>query len=383
MPISTFGGRDLDWVLYGPGGIVDSGRLVWIDDEDGDDPYYDALGFTLDPGHYRVVVTLDEESQVVVDADFDVVECVTVESGCHTVTFTNPAGNPAVLVRYSAAQTEDWPDQDPAEPREAIIQPGESRAVEIFWFEISWDAYAPADDPGDQWPNAGGHYSELPVQHCGPTMTRGEVGCAASPQGSVDASLSPPGDRGVRYRIVDDLGRPVHRAGPVGSDGRVHTDLPIGAYLFRSYTSDDTLPYDQAWFSVPPCVTAVQTCQGIKFANPSDHTVRVSYQREGVAEGASVRIGAGKAKTVEVASGTVSWSAAPYQTDDLWLVEPGHGSVRVDATCPSPSEGDQGTDDRDPLPNTGGPVTLWVVLAGLATAMTGLALLHRPRRRRS
>ena len=89
-----------------------------------------------------MVVTLTEESQVVVDADFDVVECVTAESGCHTVTFTNPAGNPAVLVRYGAAQTEDWPDQDPAEPREAIIQPGESRAVEIYWFEIWWEAYA-------------------------------------------------------------------------------------------------------------------------------------------------------------------------------------------------------------------------------------------------
>ena len=44
-----FGGRDLDWVLHGPGGIVDSGRLVWIDDEDEDDSYYDNLEFTLDP----------------------------------------------------------------------------------------------------------------------------------------------------------------------------------------------------------------------------------------------------------------------------------------------------------------------------------------------
>ena len=151
-----FGGRDLDWVLHGPGGSVDSGRVVWIDDEDGADPYYDDLEFTLDPGHYRVAVALAEDSQVVVDAEFDVVECVTVENGCHTVTFTNPAVNPAMLVRYSAAQTGDWPDQDPAKPREAIIQPGESRAVEIFWFEISWDAYAPADAPDDLWPNAGG-----------------------------------------------------------------------------------------------------------------------------------------------------------------------------------------------------------------------------------
>ncbi len=141
--------------------------------------------------------------------------------------------------------------------------------------------------------------------------------------------------------------------------------------------------YDQAWFSVPPCVTAVQTCQAVKFANPSDHTVRVSYQREDAAESIAVRIGAGKAKTVEVASGTVSWIAAGYETDALWLIEPGHGSVRIDATCPSPDKGDQGTDNRDPLPNTGGPVTWWVVLAGLATVMTGLALLLSPGRRRS
>jgi LPXTG-motif cell wall-anchored protein len=58
----------------------------------------------------------------------------------------------------------------------------------------------------------------------------------------------------------------------------------------------------------------------------------------------------------------------------------GHGSVPVDPTCASP---DNRTDSGDRLPHTGGPVTSWVGLAAVATAVTSLALLLRPRRRRT
>ena len=101
-----------------------------------------------------------------------------------------------------------------------------------------------------------------------------------------------------------------------------------------------------------------------------------------------MRIGAGKAKTVSVSPGTLTWHAAAYDTDELWQIQPGQGSVQIDATCPppenpAPDNTNKETQDHDPLPNTGGPVTWWLGPAGLATAVTGLALLLRPRRRRS
>ena len=93
MPISTSSAA-VTWIGLCTDRAAALIRAVWCGSMTriGADPYYDDLGFTLDPDHYRVVVTLAEDSQVVVDAEFDVVECVTVENGCHTVTFTNPAG---------------------------------------------------------------------------------------------------------------------------------------------------------------------------------------------------------------------------------------------------------------------------------------------------
>ena len=309
---------------------IDSGRLTWFADEEG----YADLTFSLAPGGYRLTVTLAAQARAVVDAEFEILGCVTAEAGCHSVTFTNPPGNPAVRVRYGPAQGEDWPDQDSGEHGEAILQPGESRAVQILYFEIAWRANAAATDRDVVKSEAGAHYSEVPDQHCGPTMTRAVVRCAGARRGTVDAWLFPPSERGVRYRVVDDnFGKPVDRGRRVGPDGRAHSELPVGGYIFRSYTSDETLPYDQASFQVPPCVTAVRKCRAVKFLNSSDHTVEVSYRRRGTAGNGTARIGSGKTKMVPVSSGTLTWRASLDETDALWQVDAGHGSVRIDPKC--------------------------------------------------
>ncbi len=329
-----FAGRDLEWVLQdSPStGTGASGRLAWIADEG----FYDDLSFSPDPGRYRITVTLVAEARVVVDAEFEILGCVTAAAGCHSVTFSNPQGGPAVRVRYGPAQGEDWPDQDSGNDGEAILQPGETRAIPILYYEIYWKAMAAATERGVPKSGAGEHYSELPDQHCGPTMTRGTVRCASARRGTVDAWLSPPSERGVRYRIVDDMsGKPIDRGGRVGKDGRVHGELPVGGYVFRSYTDDEVLPYDQAWFQVERCVvTAVPKCRAARFTNPTGYDVEIRYRSEDSADSSgTTRIGAGKTKTVPMASGKLSWRAYVDEADALWQVEAGRGSVRIDPDC--------------------------------------------------
>jgi hypothetical protein len=364
--------RDIEWVLLGPGGVVEaSGRLEW----DAESRFYESVvgDFSLEVGHYRVNVTMVDEARVIVQGEFNIVHCVSAEAGCHAVTFTNPPGNPPVRVRYGPSQTEDWPDQDPGKGGSMVLQPGQSRAVDTFHYEISWEAFGPADRDV-KVPNAGGDYSELPDQHCGPTMTRGVIGCAVNGRGTVDARLSPPSSRGLRYRIVHEMEPGELASGRVGSNRRVQMEVPAGfSYIFRSYTSGHVMPYDQAWIDVPPCVTAVQTCHTIKFSNPSDATVAVSYRPSGRQRNSTVRIKAGRSRTVSVPPGQLTWRATAKLGVGLWELDPGRGSLRIDPACVSPS-------DPNRLPNTGAPVTGWAGRASVVLVGTGLALLLRRRR---
>ena len=79
-------------------------------------------------------------------------------------------------------------------------------------------------------------------------MTRGVVRCAVAGRGSVQARLSPPDRRAMRYRITDDFGEalPGDPDGPVGRDGTVRRELPEGQYLFRAYTTANAAAYDLA-----------------------------------------------------------------------------------------------------------------------------------------
>jgi hypothetical protein len=186
--------------------------------------------------------------------------------------------------------------------------------------------------------------------------------------------LSPSNDRGLRYRLTRDYGEFLGRGKRVGADGQARLELGPGYYTFRSYTADNALPYDRAAFIVPPCVTAIEKCHAVKFKNPSDEKVAITYRREGETQGTTIRLAYGRAKTVAVASGTLTWEVAAYQSDALWTIKPGRGSVQIDPTCQSPSVS---PNDTDKLPATGGPAPWW--WAGLAGVTIGAWLLIRKR----
>ena len=338
---------------------------MWFADEEG----YDRLDFNLTAGHYRLLVTLVDEARVVVDGEFDVLRCVTAEDGCHSITFTNPATNPVVRITYSPGDYADEHAEESGEGGVVIVQPGQSLAVEIFHVEVAWSAHALSVDGEGMGAYAGGYYSQGPEQHCGPTMTRGVVGCAVDGRARVEAWLSPPDNRGVRFRVTEDYGEHI-RGGRVGADGRVQTEVPVGLHIFRSYTDADVLPYDRAEFEVRPCVTAVQQCRAVKFSNPTYYPVEVTYWREGSME-TTIRIGAGKSKTTPISPGTLTWRAAEPEAGELWKVKAGSGSVTIGPTCASIGE-------TGGLADTGGPSALpWISLAGL---VGGICLLRRRNR---
>jgi hypothetical protein len=177
--LDDFAPRGLGWVLHGPAGVVDSGSLTWIADAE----MYDPLDFALEQGRYRLIITLADEDLVVVDDEFDVLRCVTVEESCHAVTFTNPAGNPAVRVSWGPGIDSTHHEEEFAEGGEVSLEPGESRVVDAYWVDIHWEASGPKPELYSG-PNAGEEQSS-PDQHCGATRTSGVVRCA------------PAGDRGV------------------------------------------------------------------------------------------------------------------------------------------------------------------------------------------
>ena len=215
----------------------------------------------------------------------------------------------------------------------------------------------------------------LSTSTAGPTRTSGVVRCGlAGDRGVVEARAEPvegprpplPADRLVR-RIPRS-----RRTGRRRRPGRL--ELGQGYYTFRSYTADNGLPYDRAVFIVPPCVTAIEKCHAVKFRNPSDEKVAITYRREGESQGTTIRLADGRGRLVAVGWGTLTWEVAAYESDALWTIKPGRGSVRIDPTCPSPSVTPS---DANELAATGRPALWW--WAGLAGLTIGAWLLIRQR----
>ena len=371
IDLDKFGGRDLEWRLSGPGGPVQTGKLAWVDEDN--ERYYDTtVDLQLAVGRYRMTLTLVDEARLLADGKFDVVHCIAPLTGCHAMTITNPPDNPAILFKYIPGYG-DGELTEEAKGGRVIVQPGQTRTIPTFISWFLWDAYGP---PTNSYPNAGNSDGNVD-QHCGKTMTRGVVRCAVAGRGSVQARLSPPDRRAMRYRITDQFGEalPGNPGGPVGRDGTVRRELPEGQYLFRAYTTANRAAYDLANFNVEACVAAAQRCHAVRFSNPQEEPVTISYRRSGDTARSSVQVGSGESASVPIATGTLTWRTRDGDTGlfgltEGWRATRGSGSVRIDPTCASVRE--------DKLARTGGP-SGWL-LAGGGAVVVGLLLRRRPRR---
>lgn len=364
-------GRQLEWEMERDGNRVSGGTFAWSEDEGGGpgSQFFDDLI----PGRHTLTVL--DGARVVVATQFDVLRCVTVTStGCRTVTFTNPAENPAVRIKYGAGDVDtSYDDENVDDGRAVTVPPGSQRTVRTLRHHFGWGATGAAP-PNGRRSFAGEDYEVEVPQHCGATMTRAAVHCSTGGLAVVDLWFRPPHGRQVTYKIIDLYD--VVRSGRVGADDHVRLWLPSSYYTLRAYTNAAVLPYERVDFQVVPCLRVQVRCDSAKFINSNydqDYDVRVRTSSAGKAT--VIRVEAERSKKIAISPGSVRWKARPRleEVPELWDIRGGSGSVRVPADCSAvvPDPGDR-------LAHTGGPAP-WP-LGGAALAVAGAAFVLGRRR---
>ena len=324
----SFDGREFEWILEFDGQVIARETFVWTDDGAG--PHYFP---DLSPGRYNLSITLLDEARVVAAAEFEVLQCVTTQVDCRTVTFINPASNPALTIKYGGGMdVSEGDDEAVDDARKINVPSGESRTVDTLRDSFGWSATRVFD--ARQRASFGGEDYQVAVpQHCGETMTRGVVGCASARGAIVDLWFSPPAGRRATFKIIDF--HEVIRSGSASAGGRLRITLPIGFYTLRVYTSAAVLPYERVDFEVVPCLRTHVTCTWVTFTNPSmysPYTVRYSF---GSGRDRSIRLGEKKSKKVHTSSTSVHWKATPGSGDppELWTIDAGKGAARLPHNC--------------------------------------------------
>ena len=296
------------------------GALVWTLEHDGveviREPFESFDGDYVGPHHlddlevgrYTLLVMTAVGGQLVDWIDFEILSCVTAVSGCRTVTFTNPLGNPALDLTYGAGE-DDESDDEPFDDRRTFTLPaGQSRTVSTQRRVVGWEA-SRVFLKGHQRSFGGEEYDLGVSQHCGETMTRATIRCSADARATVDFSFSPPRGLPVQFKLLD-FHEPV-ASGTVGADRQLRLELPssYGLYSLRAYTADAVLPYDLMYFEVEPCLRVRPTCRGLTLTNPHEYATYTVRYRVDDGRDKTIKIGAGKTKRITVPEGSaVTWT---------------------------------------------------------------------------
>jgi hypothetical protein len=323
--LDGFEGRTFEWTLEHDGQVVTRETFVWTEEGEVGPHILEDLF----PGRYSLKITLLDEAKVVAAAEFEILQCVTTQVGCRTVTFFNPSGNPALTVKYGGGLSASEGNDEAVDDRRKVDVPsGESRTVGTLRDSFGWSA---ARRFGSQKSVAFGEeaYDVAVPQHCGDTMTRGVVGCASTRSGVVDLRFNPPGGRRATFKITEAY--EFVRSGSVRAGNHLRLTLPIGFYTLRAYTSAAVLPYERVHFEVVPCVRTRIACSGVTFTNPFFHLAYTVRYRVGSEPAMSVRLGWKKSKKVHASSTSVHWKATPELDDlpELWTIDAGKGAARL------------------------------------------------------
>lgn len=226
-------------------------------------------------GSYHLVLTLHGKTDVVGDATFDVLPCVSVKTSCRAVTFTNPAGNPAAFGLYRGhKKSQDF---------EIDLAPGASLTVRADYSKIDYQLSAD-DDRGSSL----GQGTVKVKQSCkhGPAQpdshaiqSTGFVGCA-QPGALADVQLAwsvQPSLKKPTYELLD-AQQQVVASGKVKGGHEKDLKLPAGTYTYRSHANGLDAPFEDVSFVVLTCVEVVPHCQAVEVRNPNAVAVVVSLQ---------------------------------------------------------------------------------------------------------
>jgi hypothetical protein len=321
------------------------GDLIWTLELDGIEIFREPFAYSdgdyegphhlqdLRPGRYGLLVLTVDSGHLVDWIDFEVIECVTAEEGCRSVTFTNPPGNPALDVTYGQGEDDESDDEPYDDKRSFTLARGETRTVSTERRVVGWEAWGAG---GAVLRSFGGEDYQLGVsQHCGPTMTRANIRCDSGSRALVDFWFNPPRDQRAQFKIIDF--HEVVATGTVADDHHLRVRLRAGdLYSLRAYTAEAVLPYDLVYFGVDPCLRVRPTCRGLMLTNPHEYAdYRVRYSVDNGRD-RSLNVRAGKTKRIRVApESKVTWRLDHDSSVEGWPEWSGSSDDGGTVTLPS------------------------------------------------
>lgn len=225
-------------------------------------------------GSYRLTLSLHGTSELVADQTFSVLPCLVVTTGCHAVTFSNPAGNPSAVVTYSARKKH----QDLT----VEVEPGTSRTVRADYSKIEYESYTTTDDPG---PTSLGRGTVKVKQKCGhgpaqpgdnAVQTWALVGCstAGAPALATLGWSAQPTLKQRRWEVLDGQQQVVLQ-GSYKDRKETTVSVAPGSYTYRSLANGLVQPFEEVAFEVLACVQVTPRCRAIEIQNPNDAALEV------------------------------------------------------------------------------------------------------------
>ncbi|GAB2568298.1 hypothetical protein GCM10009593_01570 [Microlunatus antarcticus] len=248
-------------------------------------------------GSYHLTVALHGRTDLVADATFDVLPCVTVKASCRAVTFTNPAGNPAAYGLYRGhKKNQDF---------ELDLAPGASLTVRADHSKIDYDLTSDDSGLGNgtiKVKQSCKHGAAQPDSHA--LQTTGYVGCAQS-AAKADVQLgwsAQPSLKKLRFEVLDAQQAVVAKGTPKGGREK-DLSLAAGSYTYRSYANGLAKPFEDVAFVVLGCVEITPRCEAIELRNPNPIGVVVELETAGDGDPDEdyvdpVTVGAGQTVTV-------------------------------------------------------------------------------------
>ena len=248
-----------------------------------------------------------------------VLECVQATATCRGVTFTNPAGNPAVELDYGPAD-----DGDEGDGGFFTLGPGKSRAVRTDSLTVVWSAYGMTEQTQS---SAGEALSVTVPQACTPPdpvpgdnslTTYGLAGCAAaSPAGArLELGFDRLKDIAVRFEVRNAADVVVLHGDAFNQDEAVGGLPASGSYRYRSYLNGSSTAYEDVAFTVLDCVRVKRTCSSVTFTNPNPGRVEIDYATKAGKHDRQVSLAGGAAKKAKWKYQDLSWFAYPAAANE-------------------------------------------------------------------
>jgi len=332
--------RNLRWVLTDDGAVTKTGKLKVKGQKSASKVTKFSVA-DLAAGTYHLDFRKAGSSKVSVRLPVLVLGCVEAAATCRSISFSNPAGNPAVELDYGPVG-----EDDEGGGGFFSLEPGASRTVRTDTATVVWSAYGMTP----QTQSSAGEALSLPVPQ----------DCPAPPPVPGDNSLTSyglaaclrPGTAGAQFELgferlkdiavrfeVRNAADAVVLHGDAGDQVEAVGVLPTpGVYRYRTYLNGSDTAYEDVQFTVVDCLRVERTCTSVTFTNPNPGRVEVDFSTKTGKHAQHQVIASGAATEVNWTYTNLRWFAYPAgavdEPDDLG---PRIVTIAGDADQPRPT----------------------------------------------